>query len=135
LSRNIVFFSEPNHNSQLAELLERHETIFTPYLGTSTMIANFSYLGTFEYTSNIQDLSELSSILPYKVRLPAIAVERGISYAIEQDIPGRINENRELLSSYSAIYNPDGLKIKVKNMLVNSFESKGSRQNFVFLPS
>lgn len=130
-----VYFSERNHNSQLAELLERHETVFTPYLGTSTMIANFSYLGTFEYTASIQDLSELSSILPYRGRLPAIAVERGINYVIEQDIPGRINGNRELLSSYSAIYNPDGLKIKVKNMVVNSFKFRGSQQNFVFLPS
>ena len=130
-----VYFSDRNYESQLAELLERHETVFTPYLGTSTMIANFSYLGTFEYTSSVQDLSELSSILPYKVKLPAIAIERRINYAIEQDIPSRIDENRELLSSYSAIYNPDGLKIKVKNMVVNSFEFGGSRQNFVFLPS
>jgi CRISPR-associated Cas5-like protein len=65
-----------------------------------------------------------------------IGLEKDRRYAIEQNIPARLNQDRELMSSFSALYNPNGKPIKVRNINVKSFfDRNGIETNFVFLPS
>lgn len=137
-----VYFSDPNLGKELEEMLKKHETIFTPYLGTSTMLADFTYIGTFDYNVAKRATSELSSIIPYRSsiipyrdRFPDIAVEKQMLYAVEQDIPGRISKDRDLLSTYYAVYSPEGKKIKVRNTEVNAYTDSSGEQNFVFIPA
>jgi hypothetical protein len=56
-------------------------------------------------------------------------------YAVEQNIPARLNQDRELVSSFSALYNPQAKPIRIHNIEVNSFNHEGREINFVFLPS
>ena len=130
-----IYFSDPNLGKELEERLKKHETIFTPYLGTSTMLADFTYIGTFDYNVTKKGTFELSSIIPYRGRFPDIAVEKQMLYAAEQDIPGRISNTRDLLSTYCAVYNPEGKKIKVRNAEVNAYADSSGEQNFVFIPA
>lgn len=130
-----VYFSDPNLGKSLEETLKKHETIFTPYLGTSTMLADFTYIGTFDYNVTKKETTELSSIIPYRDRFPDIAVEKQMLYAVEQDVPGRISKDRDLLSTYYAVYSPEGKNIKVRNVEVNAYMDSSGEQNFVFIPA
>jgi CRISPR-associated protein Cas5h len=130
-----IYFSDIELLKNLDIATRNHETVYTPYLGTSTMIANFEYVGTFDYTVQRKEIADMSSIIPYSGKIPSPVIERGKLYAIEQNIPGRINENRELLSSFSALYSPNAQQIKIRNIEVNTFEYNGTENNFVFLPS
>lgn len=132
----VYFYDASNeHQSKLELALENHRTVYTPYLGTSSMIANFSYLDTYGYDTVDKDITEISSVIPYNGNIPDILIEKDRTYAIEQNIPTRLNQNRELMSSFSALYNPKGKSIKVRNSKVNSFDQSGVEINFVFLPS
>jgi CRISPR-associated protein Cas5h len=130
-----VYFSDTKLLKNLEIAIRNHQTVYTPYLGTSTMIANFEYVGTFDYITQHKEIADISTIIPYSVKIPSTVIERDKLYAIEQNIPGRINENRELLSSFSALYSPNAYPIKIRNIEVNTFEHNGMENNFVFLPS
>jgi CRISPR-associated protein Cas5h len=131
-----IYFNDSTLSSELTSMLESHQTVFTPYLGTSTMIANFDYVGSFDYVQQKKDPAEISSVIPYFDRMPNILIEKDKIYAVEQNMPGRLNEKRELMSSYSAIYGPAGqVTIKVRDMEVNTFHYGGVEHNFVFLPA
>lgn len=141
-----IYFShcEPHYNELLEEKLKDHQTVYTPYLGTSTMIANFQYVDTVRYYNNkiSRESIEISSIIPYKNnKIPNIVIEKDKIYAIEQNIPSKINEQRDLISSYSALYGPKGEKITVKDkdIEIQSFVFTKSynkrKENFVFIPS
>ena len=130
-----VYFTSEKLLPRLEDALKNHHTIFTPYLGTSTMIANFEYVGTFDYHEVKRKETEISSIVPYSNSLPDIVVERGQQYAIEQDIPGRINSDRELQSSYSAVYSPQGGTMKIRDVSVASVAMASEVQDIVFIPA
>lgn len=130
-----IYFHHPELSEFLADMLASHQTVFTPYLGTSSMIANFSYFGNFDYEVRKREMAEISSAVPYSDIIPNVVIEKDKTYAIEQNMPGRLNEKRELLFSYSAIYSPNGqTSIKIKDIEVNAFTSEGMEHNFVFLP-
>jgi CRISPR-associated protein Cas5h len=131
-----IYFSQPAYNQKkLESMLKKHQTVFTPYLGTSTMIANFKYINTFDYSILNKQVANISSIIPYSGKIPDMIIEKDKFYAIEQNIPGRISQSRDLLSSYSAIYSPKGESIKIRNFEVNVFDYNGVEHEFVFLPS
>jgi CRISPR-associated protein Cas5h len=131
-----VYFDDPKLSDELTSMLKSHGAVFTPYLGTSSMIANFAYVGTFDYVQQRKDTAGISSVVPYSGKMPNIIVEKDKIYAIEQNMPGRLNEKRELLSSYSAIYGITGqVVIKVRDMEINTFHYDGVEHSFVFLPA
>jgi CRISPR-associated protein Cas5 subtype I-B len=131
-----IYFSDSKLSEKLENYLQNHQTKFTPYLGTSSMIANFGYINTFDYYVQRKKTTEISSIMPYISNIPNVVIERDKFYAMEQSIPARINENRELVSTYSAIYNPNGQSIKIRDIEeVNTFQYEGREHNFVFLPT
>lgn len=131
-----IYFDHPRLSDELGDMLAAHRTIFTPYLGTSTMIANFVHVGTFDYDVEKKEVAAVSSVVPYSDRIPSIVIEKEKTYAIEQSMPSRLNEKRELMSSYSAVYSPDGQStIKVRDIEVNTFHHDGAEHSFVFLPA
>ena len=138
-----IYFSDKKYNLELETKLKNHQTVYTPYLGTSTMIANFEYINTFDlhtHNKNNEKFIEISSIVPYINKIPTLMIEKDRIYAIEQNIPAKINKDRDLISSYSAIYNPTNGKIKVKDIEYQSINytnivKEDSVENFVFIPS
>ncbi len=131
-----VYFNHPDFNNELVNNLKEHQTVFTPYLGTSSMIANFDFVEYVDYTTQRKNMAEMFSIIPFSGKIPDIIIEKDKLFAIEQNLPISLNENRELTGTYSALYSPKGEKIKVRNMDVNVIRlSTGEEHNFVFLPS
>lgn len=136
-----IYFSHPetHYNKLLETKLSNHECVYTPYLGTSTMIANFQYIDTVNFYTHEpnNDPIELTTIIPYRINFPEVLIEKDKFYAIEQNIPSQINEKRELISSFSSIYNPKGGTIKAKNIKFQSFvynrHYQGRKENFVFI--
>lgn len=131
-----IYFNDLKLSGDLEDALASHKTVFTPYLGTSSMLANFSYMGTFNYEVRKKETAEISSVVPYFDIIPNVVLEKDRVYALEQSMPGRLSEKRELLLSYSAVYSPEGqASIKVRDIEVNTFDHNGVEHNFVFLPS
>jgi len=130
-----IYFSDPYFDLELEDRLRKHETVFTPYLGTSSMIANFEYIGTFQYGVTNSEIANISTIIPFSKSLPNLKLVENKTYAIEQNIPGHLDDERRLSYSYSAIYNPNGGDIIVQDIEINTISNNEKMNNFVFLPS
>ncbi|MEM0118750.1 MAG: type I-B CRISPR-associated protein Cas5b [Thermoprotei archaeon] len=128
------YLDDSSIEQALVDSLSQHRTFYTPYLGTSTMIANFAYVGCFEYVEQKRDAS-VESVVPFAERLPDLEVVPGAQYSIEEDIPSRIDSDRNLKSSYSALYNPLGGSVTLRNSVVNTFIDQEGEHNIVFLPA
>lgn len=132
----IYFSHESNTQSLLKYRLENHETIFTPYLGTSSMLANFEYVGEYDYSSTSNDETvAVSTIIPFTRIPPTIHLENGKTYAFEQNIPIHITANREVTGYYDAAYSPNGFNIKVSQIETQTIETKSGREYIAFIPT
>jgi CRISPR-associated protein Cas5h len=129
-----VYLDDSSIEEDLVDSLSHHRTSYTPYLGTSTMIANFAYVGCFEYVEQKRNAS-VESVVPFAERLPDLEVVPGMQYSIEEDIPARVDSGRNLKSSYSAIYNPLGGTVLLRNSTVNTFTDRDGEHHIVFLPA
>jgi CRISPR-associated protein Cas5h len=120
----------------LKEKLLNHETIFTPYLGSSSMVANFDYLGSFKYCLHSPDeLISVSSVIPFFEKMPTVYVEPGQTYAIEQNMPIHLTNERLLMGTFSAVYSPSGNPIKVKGVQTQEVIMGGHSIFVAFMPT
>lgn len=107
----IYFSSEhPNVYSQLLQNLREHHTYYTPYLGSSNMVANFEFVGEHQIVDGIRESSaeaKISSIIPFFTKMPKVKVTPNSHYAIEQNIPLHITNERKTTGYYSAVYSPE----------------------------
>ncbi|MGI0081015.1 MAG: type I-B CRISPR-associated protein Cas5b, partial [Nitrososphaerales archaeon] len=90
--------------SKLLRNLEHHHTFYTPYLGSSNMIANFNLVGEFDFTqTEARDGQEIRimSLLPYLKKMPQVRPEKNSRYSIEQNIPLHIDSQRNATGFYS----------------------------------
>lgn len=106
-----VYFSTDHEAvySKFATNLKNHLTHFTPYLGSSNMIANFRFVNEYEYSSILEKEDRdirIHSILPFFGKMPSLKVESNSLYAVEQNIPMHIDANRKATGYYSAVYSP-----------------------------
>ncbi|MDG6966968.1 MAG: type I-B CRISPR-associated protein Cas5 [Nitrososphaerota archaeon] len=129
-----IYVDDSTIEQTLVDSLSHHRISYTPYLGTSTMIANFAYAGYFEYVEQKRD-ADVESVVPFAERLPDLGVFPGVQYSIEEDIPARVDAGRNLKSSYAAVYNPLGGKIRLRNSTVNTFTDRDGEHHVVFIPA
>lgn len=132
----IYFCHEPDTQTLLKSKLQNHETVFTPYLGTSSMLANFEYIGEYDYVnSEGYEPVEVSTIIPFIKTPPKVHLENGKTYAFEQNIPIHITVDREVKGYYDAAYSPNGFGIKVSQIETKTVETRSGRENIVFIPT
>jgi CRISPR-associated protein Cas5h len=130
-----IYFSH-DLQDDLKHKIQNHETVFTPYLGTSSMIANFAYVGEYPYSSMSPNESvHVSSVIPFTKRVPEIHLEDGVTYAIEQNIPIHITADRIVTGTFNAVYSPTGTRIKVSGVESQALETEGGRIYIIFLPT
>jgi len=133
----IYFSTEQSHvYSKFVDNLKRHRTHYTPYLGSSNMIANFAYVGEYEFSMKQADQEvRIQSILPFIAKMPYVKPEPNSRYAIEQNIPLHLTPNRKATSYYSAVYSP----LFEQTILMSgiSYAELDSRKgaNIVFIPT
>jgi CRISPR-associated protein Cas5h len=132
-----IYFSHTSDvQENVMEKLRKHETAFTPYLGTSSMIANFEYLGEYPYVAVLaEEPVHVSSIIPFIKNAPKIDIEDGLTYAFEQNIPLHITAGREVTGYFDAAYSPLGSRIKVSQVEVQTIETDQGQENVIFLPT
>jgi CRISPR-associated protein Cas5h len=135
----IFFYSEDiDLVSRLASKMERHQTVYTPYLGSSNMLANFQLIDSTASIREIksEDYLPISSIIPFRDNMPAIKIQKGVTIAVEHNIPAHITAKRELQYSYSAVYNPAGSgEIWAKGTKVYNVNYREESSNIVFIPA
>ncbi len=115
----IYFFTEDNNlYEQLKELLICHKTVYTPYLGLSELICNFSYVNDYSFNEiKSQEYHYIDSIVPIKKSkigslIKKIEPEEDKKYFIES-IPSFINSDRETEEYVEVIAEESGKLIKV----------------------
>jgi CRISPR-associated protein Cas5h len=103
-----IYIDNPLTHKQLMSNLEKKQTFFTPYLGTSSMISFVKYVGEYDYseTSSEEDIS-VSSIIPFTNKIPTIKLEKGIQFAIEENLPLHLDDKRIPFGVYKVLYNPE----------------------------
>ena len=120
--------------------LARKETVFTPYLGSSNMLANFEPIALNASYDDIEvpetERLPVATIVPFIDKMPRIFVQESVKCAVEQNIPIHLTAKRELTGSYSAIYSPDGRKeILVSGTTVQRVKI-GQKETYVlFVPT
>ena len=119
--------------------LAEKKTVFTPYLGTSSMLANFQLTSADAEYQNVgipedKPVSVLS-IVPFKEKMPKVFISEGSKYAIEQNIPIHITAEREPAGFYSAIYSPDGKEILVSGISLQRVKVNGREHYVLFIPT
>ncbi|KYC44491.1 MAG: CRISPR-associated protein [Candidatus Methanofastidiosum methylothiophilum] len=115
----IYFFTKNNElYEQLKELLINHKTVYTPYLGLSELICNFSYVNEYNFKKlNSQEFQHITSIVPINKSkigrlIKKIEPEEDKKYSIES-IPSFINAEREVEEYVEVIIEESGKLIKV----------------------
>ena len=111
-----IYFDCSEVNQDLERKLSKHETVFTPYLGSSSMIANFKYIDRYQYkTVDVTGSTSVASIIPFFKTMPKIHLEKDVAFAVEQNLPIRLtpDPDRILTGTYNAVYNPLGAELKV----------------------
>ncbi len=99
---------------KLKRLIENHQTVYTPYLGITEMIANFEFIGDFQaiplqIKNEAKDLHSVARIDTIKI-IP----EEGKRYGRET-VPLYMDSNRKVLEYCDVVYEVDGKPIKIRS--------------------
>jgi CRISPR-associated protein Cas5h len=99
---------------KLKRLLENHQTIYTPYLGITEMIANFEFIGDFLATPILikDETIELHSVA--RIDSIKILLEEGKRYGRET-IPLFMDSDRKILEYCNVVYEVNGNPIKIQS--------------------
>jgi len=132
-----IYFSHTSAvQDSIRDKLRNHETTFTPYLGTSSMIANFEYIGEYPYkVVEAEEPVYISSIVPFIKTAPEIHLEDGATYAFEQNIPIHVTARREVTGYFDAAYSPIGSRIKVSGVEAQVINTDQGQDHVIFLPT
>jgi CRISPR-associated protein Cas5h len=114
--RIYMVHNNPEIFEKLKDFIENHKSYYTVSLGLSELIANFNYVGTFDYVEITQENEALyiDSIIPAeKVKEKGIVFEPNKKY-FKEKIPGKMTTERIVEKYVDVIYEPDGKPIKAK---------------------
>lgn len=132
-----IYCDTPEETKQdLEKELSNHQCYFTPYLGSSSMIANFEYKGRYRYeTVKISDPTPISSVVPFIHLMPKIHLEKDVIFAVEQNIPIHLTSDRVLTGTYHAVYSPSGSCLRVFDNEAQRVHMDDKEQYIVFVPT
>ena len=124
-------------NSELSESLRNKQSHYTPYLGTSSMISSVKYIGEFEYDYSVtkEDYIPMSSIVAFSDKMPRIKLEKGSSFAIEEDIPIHVDNERKPRGTYNVVYTIEPKKIQIIDNDIAEIKIKEEKIYVKFLPT
>ncbi len=108
---------------KLKQLLENHQTIYTPYLGITEMIANFEFIGDFPAAPiRIKDETiELHSVA--RIDSIKILLEEGKRYGRET-VPLYMDNDRKVLEYCNVVYEVNGNPIKIQSGIAYKVEDE-----------
>jgi CRISPR-associated protein Cas5h len=132
-----IYFDDSKDTKDILEdRLRNHETAFTPYLGSSSMLANFAYIGRFNYAHiELTNPASVSSVVPFFKQIPKISLEQDVTFAVEQGLPIHMTSQRESVGTYDAVYNPSGEQLIIMGIEAERIEMNERDEIVAFLPT
>ncbi|MGI6564967.1 type I-B CRISPR-associated protein Cas5b [Methanosphaera sp.] len=99
--------------NKLFNLIQEHKSIYTPYLGISECIANYSLVGNGLYDIELVSGENVDIDSVVLKEDTSIVIEKNKKYGIIKS-PGFFNSNREVTGFLEYYYEENGNPIKVK---------------------
>lgn len=136
-----IYFNTANDTVReaLARNLRAHETFFTPYLGTNSMMANFEFVGEYDTVDVVPDAGarvSVVSVIPYFSEVPKVFVGPKATVSFEQNIPLHLGSDRVATGYYSAVYSQNlEQPILVEAVPYSQVTTEKGVVNVVFIPS
>jgi CRISPR-associated protein Cas5h len=132
-----IYIDNEKINDLLSIKLKNKQSHFTPYLGSSSMIAFIKYIGEYSYKDiELKNYQPIKSILYFFDRIPNLKLQKDLKFAIEDSLPIHIDKNRNLAGNYKVIYSPDANDLIVNDDTVSEidFDSNSKKIYVKFLP-
>jgi CRISPR-associated protein Cas5h len=135
----IYFDGGDTYNCRLSDYLQNKMSYYTPYLGTSSMIAYTKYVGTFAYSisNNMTEFTSIDSVIPFDSKIPDIKLDIESKFAIEEGLSMHIDKERIPMGTYKVIYRPEPgpLFLRNENIVQVFSDSSTIQKNVIFLPT
>ena len=110
----VEIFSEKEHNDLLSRL-KNHSPVFTPSLGISENLANFSFIEEVEYKKEMGDIKLHSVLNIEKIQPQNVIFEEGKEYFVDT-YSVEMQEDREVLKYGEILIERKGQEIAVRNI-------------------
>ncbi|MHC1688710.1 MAG: type I-B CRISPR-associated protein Cas5b [Methanothrix sp.] len=109
-----IYFSHSDEKfyKNLRDLLESHQSVYTPCLGLSQLICNFHFVGEFEMNESGEDVQVIDSVVP-GMCIQEPEFEEGKEYFSEV-MPCEMGEAREVTDYREILFERNGKGIKAK---------------------
>ncbi|MEM3667791.1 MAG: type I-B CRISPR-associated protein Cas5b [Candidatus Aenigmatarchaeota archaeon] len=125
--RIYVWLKDKKVYEKLKDFLQYHKSYYTPYLGTSELIANFKFIGEFDVDiRNAKNEEEIHTVV--RNDKSTLIVEKYKLY-IKERIPIFMNNNRVVQEYADVFFEANANSVKIKN---GEFYRIGE-ENVVFL--
>lgn len=124
----IGIFNNEMHN-KLKKMLQAHTSIFTVSLGISESIANFRFIGEYQYAKKQGDADIDSVIVMDEIKKESIKLEEEKEYFTDR-FPMDMKENREVSRYSDILFERKCRKIKVRNC---SYITVENNENIIWL--
>jgi CRISPR-associated protein Cas5h len=112
------------------ELVKSHQSVFTPCLGLSQLICNFTYIGEFDASAKSDDeLVPIDSVVPNRYLKKPPNFEKGKEY-FSENLPLEMGESREVIDYGEILFERRGKTIQA---VVTSFWEVGNGERILFL--
>ena len=124
-------------NNELSQSLGNKQSHYTPFLGSSSMIASTKFLGEFEYKRySSKTYVQVSSIIPFhnSEKMPNIKLEKGLKFAIEEDLSIHVNNHRAQEGTYKVVYTIEPRKMMLIDKDIIEVEAGEENKYVKFLP-
>ena len=131
-----IYFDNEKVAEELATLLRKRETYYTPYLGTSSMICFTKYIGIHDYDSfSTKEHIVIKSTLPFKDKIPNIRLDKNLRFAIEEGLPIHVDKDRVPAGTYKVLYSPELGSISVADNELVEIHTEKEDIYVKFLPT
>ncbi len=98
---------------ELKNYLEKHQSVYTPYLGISELIADFRFVGELDVKAKeVKEEVEIHSVI--RRDKAKVVVEEGKRYALE-NMPLFMDKNRKVLEYGDMIFETKGEPLRVNH--------------------
>lgn len=127
-----VYFSHSDEKlyGKVKALLENHQSVYTPCLGLSELICDFSYVGEFCISQNsLDDFIPIDSVVPNRYLRKPPDFELGKEY-FSESVPLEMGDGREVTDYGEVLFERRGEKIRVN---VTNFWEVENNERILFL--
>jgi len=98
----------------LARNIKEHKAVFTLSLGLSELLADFSFVGTFEFSRRQEVVKEVHTVIPMSLVTPSGIVFEGEKKYFKEKVPAEITPERVVERYEEVLFEAQGKPIKVR---------------------